>query len=937
MLERSTEVLIDNILVNKGWILDVNNKKKNVFHQEPKTADEKKKLKGERPDYILYKDEKPIAIIEAKKSTDFNLNKALEQGTKYAEKLGAEIVFATNGIYCETLYLPNKKGLILNGNDVRELLREIEALQFLKEKSNEAYTIPKEVIISRKELINVFTNLNDKMRSEGLRAGIERFGEFSNFLFLKLVSEVKPENAYWNDLKAISSKSRLDYINNTIIRNLAQEYGGNVFLPLNIKNPSTIDYIIEKLDPLVLTAINSDIKGDAFEYFLRASTSTKNDLGEYFTPRHIVKTCVSLVNPTIKDTVYDPFCGTGGFLIESFKHIKEVENITSLSGERFKKLRENTIYGRELTMTARIAKMNMILQSDGHSGVHQTDSLANPVEGLYDCVISNIPFTQKTEHSNKYYNGLAKNNGDGACILHCLKALKEGGRMAVVVPEGFLFKKELEGVRRFLLEKAKLQSVISLPQGCFLPYTGVKTDILYFTNAHEPNLQKEYWYFDVKNDGFTLDSKRKIMHGSNDLGKVEAFDLRKNYTEEVKQKIIENGFEIIPLEKVRANNYNLVGARYREIAKHNGKYEMVRIKDLIEKHIIVAQKGKSITKETIAEGNIPVVAGGQTSPYSHNVANYNGNVITISSSGAYSGYVWYHNYPIWASDCSVFFSNNENILLTKFLYHTLKHQQEEIYKMQNGAGQPHVYIKDIESLYIPLPPLEEQEKILEKLDNIQKAIKDAQTLIEDLKSEGGAFYQTFGNEDWEFIKLEDVCEINPKKPKFDDNVEVSFIDMAAMPIEGYKFKHNNIKTIEEIGKGNTYFAENDVLLAKISPCFENGKCGIATHLKNGKGLGSTEFIVLRAKDNILPEYIYYFISKKDFRVEGKSFMTGTAGRQRISLDYIRELQIPLPTLEIQQEIVAEMEAQEAFIKQTEAIIEKLKSKAKIIVSKLWEM
>jgi type I restriction enzyme M protein len=618
MLERSTEVLIDNILVNKGWVLDANNKNKNVFHQEPKTAEEKKKLKGKRPDYILYKDEKPIAIIEAKKTSDFNLNRALLQGTEYAESLGAEIVFATNGTYYETLYVPNKKGLILNGIDVRELLREIEALQFLKEKSNEAYTIPKEIVISRKELINVFTGLNDKMRSEGLRAGIERFGEFSNFLFLKLVSEAKPDTPYWNDLKAISSKSRLDYINNTIIKNLANDYGGNVFLPLNIKNPSTIDYIIEKLDPLQLTAINSDIKGDAFEYFLKASTSTKNDLGEYFTPRHIIKTCISLVEPRINDTVYDPFCGTGGFLIESFKWIKEVENITSASGEKFKQLKESTIYGGELTTTARIAKMNIILQGDGHSGVHQIDSLANPVEGKYSCVISNIPFTQKTEHSNKYYNGLAKKNGDGVCVLHCLKALKEGGRMALVVPEGFLFKKELEGVRRFLLEKAKLQSVVSLPQGCFLPYTGVKTDILYFTNAHEPNLQKEYWYFDVKNDGFTLDSKRKAVHGNNDLGKVEAFDLRKNFKEEVRRHIIENGFEPISIEKVKQNNYNLVGTKYREVQRTTGKWEMVLIKYLIESEIIIAKKGKTITKEKAISGNIPVIAGGQTSPYSHN-------------------------------------------------------------------------------------------------------------------------------------------------------------------------------------------------------------------------------------------------------------------------------------------------------------------------------
>nr|WP_041471982.1 N-6 DNA methylase [Rickettsia africae] len=103
-----------------------------------------------------------------------------------------------------------------------------------------------------------------------------------------------------------------------------------------------------------------------------------------------------------------------------------------------------------------------------------------------------------------FNNGIAKNNGDAACVLHCLQNLKEGGRMALVVPEGFLFRKDTAAVRQFLLSKAKLQLVISLPQqGTFLPYTGVKTSILYFIDVHKPNNQKEYWFYEVKNIGVT--------------------------------------------------------------------------------------------------------------------------------------------------------------------------------------------------------------------------------------------------------------------------------------------------------------------------------------------------------------------------------------------------------------------------------------------------
>ncbi len=590
-------------------------------------------------------------------------------------------------------------------------------------------------MVSRTELIGIFKNLNDILRGEGLRAGIERFSEFSNILFLKLMSE-SGKKQWWNSIKQQNNDDIIGYINGYVINQIKNEYGGDVFTPLLIKNPKTVRSIIEKLDPLILSRIDFDLKGEAFEHFLEQTTSTENDLGEYFTPRHIVKSVVNLVDPKFGETVYDPFCGTGGFLTESFKHIKDCTIIKNAEDERT--LKKETIYGREITQNARIAKMNMILQGDGHSGIEQIDTLANPLNKVHDVIITNMPFSQKTEEGWRYENGLAKKNGDATCVLHCLQALKQGGRMALVVPEGFLFRKDIAKVREFLLSKCKLQSVISLPQGTFLPYTGVKTDVLYLTNAHEPNNQKSYWYFDVKNIGYTLDNHRRKIRGKNDLNKLAESDFKRaEKNEDIKENMLEIGFEIVPMEKVKANDYNLVGTRYRETVKSSGKWEMVRLGDLINADLIYAQKGKTITKDTVKNGNIPVIAGGQTSPYSHNKSTHDGNIITMSASGAYSGFIWYHDYPIWASDCSVFYSKDETKLLTKYLYHMLKHQQDKIYAMQNGAGQPHVYIRDVETLYIPLPPISEQQKLVDELDKIQTSIQSAKDLIESLKAQRG--------------------------------------------------------------------------------------------------------------------------------------------------------------------------------------------------------
>ena len=324
----------------------------------------------------------------------------------------------------------------------------------------------------------------------------------------------------------------------------------------------------------MLTDVDSDVKGDAFEYFLKASTSTKNDLGEYFTPRHIVKTMVRLVNPQIGEKIYDPFCGTGGFLIESFRYI---HNNMSRTETNMKTLREATVYGNEITNTARITKMNMILAGDGHSNIKMLDSLANPIDGTetytdengvlhhrgFDIVLANMPYSQKTKHGNLY--DLPSTNGDSICVQHCMKAINsaaENGRMALVVPEGFLFRKDLAKTREYLLDHCQLQSIISLPQGVFLPYTGVKTDIIYATKVNKKvkssEKKKDFWYFDIKSDGYTLDNHRRKLDTPSDLAKYEEY---RKLDKDQAADMLKVGFEIIPLDKVRKNAYIHAGAR----------------------------------------------------------------------------------------------------------------------------------------------------------------------------------------------------------------------------------------------------------------------------------------------------------------------------------------------------------------------------------------
>lgn len=148
-------------------------------------------------------------------------------------------------------------------------------------------------------------------------------------------------------------------------------------------------------------------------------------------------------------------------------------------------------------------------------------------------------------------------------------------------------------------------------------------------------------------------------------------------------------------------------------------------------------KGNALSSSDIEAGDIPVIAGGQTSPYSHNQANYEGNVITISASGAYSGYVWYHDYPIYATDCCVVFSKNESRFMTRYLFEVLKLQQNGIYRLQTGAAQPHVYAADLQMLNIPVVSIEKQRDIVNHIADIRTKAKalqaEGKAILEDAK------------------------------------------------------------------------------------------------------------------------------------------------------------------------------------------------------------
>lgn len=230
-----------------------------------------------------------------------------------------------------------------------------------------------------------------------------------------------------------------------------------------------------------------------------------------------------------------------------------------------------------------------------------------------------------------------------------------------------------------------------------------------------------------------------------------------------------------------------------------------------------------------------------------------------------------------------------------------------------------------------------------------KSLRDSQALLVEKKKIGEKDdynlsvdrYRVSDNvnqSEYEMVKLSDVCEINPKKSdvrELPDDTLVSFVPMADLSEDSMDFIPKEEKKLGDVVGGYTYFKDNDVLLAKVTPCFENGKAGVAKNLKNGIGFGSSEYYVLRCSEKVLPSFVYMMLRTEKFKAEGKDQMTGTGGLQRVPKDFVAELEIPLPPIEIQQQIVSKIEQYQAIINGAKQVVENYKPQ--IEIKEEWEM
>lgn len=260
---------------------------------------------------------------------------------------------------------------------------------------------------------------------------------------------------------------------------------------------------------------------------------------------------------------------------------------------------------------------------------------------------------------------------------------------------------------------------------------------------------------------------------------------------------------------------------------------------------------------------------------------------------------------------------NKNFV-SAFIAYSLKFQKQKMIDIGKDAPiVPIINKTKFEKIQIPICSLTEQKRIVAELDNIEAGIRVKQEQLKALDELiQSRFTEMFGNIKTK-DKISNLCLINPTKPKnIDDDLLVSFLPMSNVSEQG-NADLSIIRKYKEVKKGFTYFQDNDILFAKITPCMENGKGALVKNLKNHIGFGSTEFHVIRIQQSLVPQYLFTITQSKSFRSLAKEYMTGAVGQQRVPASFIENFSIPVPPLPLQNqfaEFVQKVERAKEIVK-----------------------
>jgi len=723
----------------------------------------------------------------------------------------------------------------------------------------------------------------------------------------------------------------------------------NAYLPY--RDPETLRAFLKIIDEFSYD--HSERLGDAFEYLLSVLGS-QGDAGQFRTPRHIIDFMVAVVDPKKHETVLDPACGTAGFLISSYKHILraniDAKGHSTLTPDDKGRLAQN-FKGYDISPDmVRLSLVNLYLHgfTDPHIAEYDTLTSQDKWNEHADVILANPPF-MSPKGGIKPHNrfSVQSKRSEVLFVDYMAEHLTPGGRAGIIVPEGIIFQSQgsYTELRKMLVENS-LVAVISLPAGVFNPYSGVKTSILILDKSLARQSQT-IAFFKVENDGFGLGAQRRAIE-KNDLPQVQlelaAYlqTLRSGRPIDQLQPI--SGL-IVAKEKIAANgDYNLSGERYREARIRTSNYPLVPIGNVCE--LFNGRAFKPEDWENAGSGGIPIVRIQNLKNHDSGFNYFTGEVserntinsgeLLFSWSGSRGTSFGAH---IWRGDKAVLNQHifkvgfDESRATKMYLLHALNKAVTEVEEnLHGGVGLVHITKGNLEKIQLPLPPLAVQKEIVAEIEGYQKVINGARAVLDNYRPHIPI------HPDWPMATLGEVCEAILTGP-FGTALHQSDYVLDGIPVvnpqnivDGAVIKDGAKRVSSETRDRLKEFTvrANDVIIGRRG---EMGRCAVVTSEMNG-WLCGTGCFVIRLKAQCDARFAFFQIASPKVKTYLEEQAVGVT-MMNLNQGILSAIQIPLPPLTTQQQIVAEIEAEQALVAANRELITRFEQKIQATLARIW--
>lgn len=727
----------------------------------------------------------------------------------------------------------------------------------------------------------------------------------------------------------------------------------NAYLPY--RDPETLKSFLKEIN--TFSYDHSERLGDAFEYLLSVLGS-QGDAGQFRTPRHIIDFMVEVLAPQKHETILDPACGTAGFLISAWKHILKANTSAGakvagdkLTPDERARLARN-IKGYDISPDmVRLSLVNLYLHGFADPDVEEYDTLTQDDKWneLADVILANPPFMSPKGGIKPHKRfTVAASRSEVLFVDYMAEHLTATGRAAIVVPEGIIFQSgtAYKALRKMLVDTS-LVAVVSLPAGVFNPYSGVKTSILFLDKRVHKQTDKVL-FVKVQNDGYNLGAQRRAVVDSH---LPEATRLLSSWMV-VPEKFEGDGVMAQAVDRARigeSGDFNLSGERYVAGKAVNADYPWVEIgsvceirsgstpsrteprfwnrndipwftvEDIRKGGRKIATTVQHVSEAALAETSLKLLpAKTVLLCCTASVGEYAFAEISLTSNQQFNGLIVKPE----ASE----------LLLPEFLFCLASQFKDELIRLSGKTSFNFVSGGVLKTLKIPLPPIEVQHQIVAEIEGYQKVIDGARQVVENYEPHIAV------DPTWAIKTLGDACKAILTGP-FGTALHESDYVTDGIPVINPKnivdgqilsegAKAVSLETRDRLQEFTV--RANDIVIGRRG---EMGRCAVVTAEMNG-WLCGTGCFVIRLNEECDTRFAHLQISSPAVKAYLEAQAVGVT-MMNLNQGILSSLQFPLPNLETQRAIVAEIEAEQALVNANRELIRRMEAKVKAAIDRVW--